>query len=190
MPEKIKIKKTTLNAIGLLVIIAVIASYFIFFSAKGSVTSNVEESGNIGTAVGDFAPSLAFETIDGQTLTVDDLKGERVILQGFASWCPSCKIQAQEIKIALASLDNVRVVSLDIWEGETADDVRNNFIIGAMNNDVPENWVFTAYEPDFVTTYQLYSMDATYILNERGVIIFKDPDVTRAEKFLEILGGE
>ncbi|MCH9028946.1 MAG: hypothetical protein IH819_04890 [Bacteroidetes bacterium] len=59
-----------------------------------------------------------------------------------------------------------------------------------MNNDVPDNWEFTAYEPDFVTTYQLYSMDATYILNEKGIVIFRDPDVTRAETFLRILGGE
>jgi len=187
--KELKIKKTTLNVIGVLVIIAVIASYFTFFSATGG-TGNVKESGNVGTSIGDSAPSLTFETINGETLTIDDLKGKRVILQGFASWCPSCKIQAQEIKEALASLDNVQVVSLDIWQGETADDVRKNFISGAMNNDVPDNWEFTAYEPDFVTTYQLYSMDATYILNENGIIIFKDPDVTRAEKFLEILGGE
>ena len=188
MTEQIKMKKTTLNAIGIVVIIAVIASYFIFFSST-KVTSYVEESGNVGTAVGDFAPSLTFETIDGETLTINDLKGKRVILQGFASWCPSCKIQAQEIKRALPSLDNVEVVSLDIWEGETADDVRRNFISNAMENDVPDNWEFTAYEPDFVTTYQLYSMDATYILNEKGVVIFKDPQVTRTETFLKVLGG-
>lgn len=189
MEEQIKMKKITLNIVGVVVIIAIIALYFTFFSSRG-VTGSVEESGNVGTSIGDFAPSLTFETIEGQKLTIEDLKGKRVILQGFASWCPSCKIQAQEIKKALPSLDNVQVVSLDIWEGETAEDVRIKFINGALNNDIPDNWVFTAYEPDFVTTYQLYSMDATYILNENGVVIFRDPDITRAKKFLEILGGE
>ena len=188
MTEQIKMKKTTVNIVGVVVIIAIIASYFMFFSSRG-VTGNVEETGNVGTSIGDFAPSLTFETIDGEKLTINDLKGKRVILQGFASWCPSCKIQAQEIKRALPSLDNVEVISLDIWEGETADDVRRNFMSNAMDNDVPDNWEFTAYEPDFVTTYQLYSMDATFILNENGVVIFKDPDITRSEKFLQVLGG-
>jgi len=190
---QIEVKKTSMRGIiGVIIIIGVIASYFFFFSPKGDISSNVKESGKTGIRIGDYAPSLTFQTIDGQTLSVSDLKGKPVILQGFASWCPSCKVQAQEIGKALVTLgDNVRVVNLDIWEGETADDVRKNFIndVFGSENNVPKNWKFTAYEPNFVTTYQVYAMDETYILDENGKIIFKDPTVTRAETFLKILGG-
>ena len=191
MSEQIKVKKTTFYCIiGLIIIIGLIASYFFLFSPTGNVTSNVKESGKTGISIGDFAPSLTFETIEGRTLTINDLKGKPVILQGFASWCPSCKVQAREIDEALSSLGNdVQVISLDIWQGETADDVRNfmSEVFGSSN--VPENWEFTAYEPDFVTTYKLYAMDETYILDENGKIIFKDPQVTRAKTFLRILGN-
>ena len=185
-----EIEKSTFNGIiGLLILVGVLSSYFFFFSSSG-VTGNVIASGKTGTAVGDSAPDLTFKTIDGQTLSINDLKGKPTILQGFASWCPSCKVQAREIRKALTSLgDGVQVVNLDIWESETADDVRNNFILDVFGSEsnVPPNWEFTAYEPGFVITYKLYAMDETYILDEDGVIIFKDPQVTRAETFLKIL---
>ena len=193
MPIKIEVKKTTFNGIiGVIIVISVIATYFFFFSSTGNITGNVKESGKTGIGIGDNAPPLTFTTINGQTLSISDLKGKPAILQGFASWCPSCKVQAQEIGKALVTLgDNVQVVNLDIWEGETADDVRKNFIndVFGSENNVPKNWRFTAYEPNFVTTYRLYAMDETYILDENGKIIFKDPQVTKAETFLKILGG-
>ena len=194
MPIQIEIKKSTFNGIiGIVILVGVITSYFFFFgSSAGDVTANVAESGKTGLSVGDFAPPLTFTTINGQKLSISDLKGKPVILQGFAAWCPSCKFQAREIGKALVSLgNNVQVVNLDIWQGETADDVRNNFIndVFGSENNVPPNWEFTAYEPDFVTTYRVYAMDETYILDENGKIIFKDPQVTKAETFLRILGG-
>ncbi|MCH7770693.1 MAG: TlpA family protein disulfide reductase [Bacteroidetes bacterium] len=170
--------------------------YFIFFGSSGSVTGNVKESGKTGISVGDFAPDLTFKTIDGQILSIRDLKGKTVILQGFASWCPSCKFQAGEIGKVLDSLgdkgDNIQIISLDIWQGETADDVRKNFIpdVFGSENEIPRNWEFTAYEPDFVTTYRVYAMDETYILDENGIIIFKDPQVTRTKTFLKVLGDK
>ena len=191
MTGQIKVKKSTIaGVIGLIIIMGIIASYLFFFSSSG-ITGNVIASGKTGTSVGDYAPSLTFETINSQTLTVNDLKGKRVILQGFASWYPSCKVQAREINKALPSLDNVQVVNLDVWEGETAADVREKFISDVFGSEdrVPNNWVLTAYEPDFVTTYRLYAMDETYILNEKGIIIFKDPQVTKTETFLKVLGG-
>lgn len=195
MPEQIQIevkKSSVVNGIiGIVILIGVIASYFFFFGSTGDVTANVAESGKTGLGVGDFAPDLTFTTINGQKLSISDLKGKPAILQGFASWCPSCKLQAQEIGKALVTLgDNVQVVNLDIWEGETADDVRKNFIndVFGSENNVPPNWEFTAYEPNFVTTYRVYAMDETFILDENGKIIFKDPDVTRTETFLRILG--
>ena len=198
MPLQIEVKKSSVlnGIIGLVILVGVIGSYFFFFgSSTGDVTANVVESGKTGISVGDFAPDLTFTTINGQKLSISDFRGKPVILQGFASWCPSCKFQAREIDNALKTLgdkgDNIQVIELDIWQGETADDVRKNFIndVFGSENNVPKNWEFTAYEPNFVTTYRVYAMDETYILDAKGKIIFKDPQVTGTETFLRILGG-
>ena len=190
MVIEIKIKKTTLIGIlGVMIIAGIVISYSLFFGLK----DNTKESEKIGIAVGNYAPPLTFETVEGQKLALSDFKGKPLILQGFASWCPSCKFQAQEIDKALETLgDDVQVVSLDIWEGETADDVKSGVLINDVfgsYDKVPENWQFTAYEPDFVTTYQVYGMDQTYILDENGKIMYRDAGITPAETFLLFLGG-
>ena len=172
-------------------VFGLIALILLFSSPTGNVTANVEETGVTGISVGDNAPSLAFKTIEGQFLTLDDLKGKPVILQGFASWCASCKIQAQEIKNALVYLgDEVQVVSIDIWRGETPIQVKTNYVknIFSSENEIPENWKFTAFEPDFVSIFEAYSMDQTYILDRNGKILFKDPGISTTEEILSILG--
>ena len=38
-----------------------------------------------------MAPAFAITTIDGQHLTLDDLKGKVVLIDFWAAWCPSCR---------------------------------------------------------------------------------------------------
>jgi len=171
-------------------VIGFVAIILMFGSPTGNVVTNFEETGEIGIEVGDIAPNLSFKTIEGETLSIDDLKGKPAILQGFASWCASCKFQAQEIRKALVSLsDEVQVVSIDIWRGETSEQVKKNYInnIFSSENEIPKNWQFTAYEPDFASIYEAYSMDQTYILDENGKILFKDSGITTSVEILDIL---
>jgi len=49
MTEQIQVKKSTFKGIvGVIIIIGVVASYFFFFSSSGSVSSNLEGSGEVG----------------------------------------------------------------------------------------------------------------------------------------------
>lgn len=55
-----------------------------------------EEAG--GIAVGEVAPDFELENLDGEKVKLSDLKGKKVILNFWASWCPPCKKEMPEMQ--------------------------------------------------------------------------------------------
>jgi cytochrome c biogenesis protein CcmG/thiol:disulfide interchange protein DsbE len=44
------------------------------------------------------APHFAITTFDGQELTLDDLRGQIVVLNFWASWCGPCRLEAPDLQ--------------------------------------------------------------------------------------------
>lgn len=61
----------------------------------------------------------------GETLRIDELNGQVVVLETMAIWCATCRIQQNEARKALASLDDDRIVyvSLNVDPNETEADL-------------------------------------------------------------------
>ena len=51
-----------------------------------------------GIEVGMKAPELKLKTLDGKEVALSQLKGKKVILNFFASWCPYCQAEAGDLE--------------------------------------------------------------------------------------------
>lgn len=72
--------------------------------------------------VGQEAPSFRGETVDGDSLSSEELRGRVVILNFWASWCPPCRVEHDVLRRAERTYpDSVaRVVGVVYQDGRSA----------------------------------------------------------------------
>src|SRR5690625_939435 len=52
---------------------------------------------DIGLERGKVAPDFTLQTLHGETVSLSDLRGEKVLLNFWASWCPPCHAEMPDL---------------------------------------------------------------------------------------------
>jgi len=77
------VQRWTIGLVGLILVL------FVAFLAWGLIRTNVSEQRAAGEA-----PPFEFTTFDGETITLESLRGQGVVLNFWASWCDPCRDEA------------------------------------------------------------------------------------------------
>ncbi len=105
------------------------------------------------------------EVVDSDTVLFDirALKGKKVIVSFYASWCPNCITELKEINsIKSEKLSDVTVLAITDESIEKMVNFKNN----------------THYPFTFVTltnnfnTFGIFSIPTTYLLNTKGEVVY------------------
>ena len=68
----------------------------------------------------DPAPEVSFQTFDGETVTLAQFRGKPVVLNFFASWCPTCVAEMPDFEAVHAKLgERVTFVGLALQDDPT-----------------------------------------------------------------------
>lgn len=119
--------------------------------------------------VGDTLNVPAIQTLDGQTVSPDSLKGKYVVLQIWASWCPYCHNQNMNLKkfVGEYGKGQIQVVGLSIDKKVSAalDYIKKhdlNFPNGMMPADLSAK------------IGKLRGIPTLYVIDPEGKIVQKD----------------
>ena len=70
-------------------------------SEATSITTNndgMSDLDSIGLQVGHMAPDFELTTLDGETIKLSEFRGQRVMLNFWAAWCPPCRTEMPDMQ--------------------------------------------------------------------------------------------
>ena len=132
--------------------------------------------------IGDLAPAFVVETLDGPTISLDDLRGKIVLLTFFSSACPDCHAQFEHIKSRITAFDSSKFHFLPIARNENRATVEQFRLENGYTFDM-------GYDP----TGEIYALYATryvprnYLIDTDGHVlsISAEPTENQLNELLE-----
>ena len=123
-----------------------------------------------GLQQGDAPPDFEMKTLAGDSVTLSELKGKKVILNFWATWCPPCRAEMPHMENYYKNLseeDNVELVSVNLTTAENSGVKAVQEFVDAYELTFP---ILLDEEDRGMSDYQVFSIPTTYILKTDGTI--------------------
>ncbi|MGN6295880.1 MAG: TlpA family protein disulfide reductase [Ginsengibacter sp.] len=128
-------------------------------------------------------PSFQIMDVEGHTLNLADLKGKKVLVNLWATWCPPCRVEMPSIEKLYQKVNKEKVVFVMLSLDE--------------NFDLPKQFVkanklqLPIYYPseNLPAMFNTRGIPATFIFNEKGELIkaHEGMDEYNTEAYVQLL---
>jgi len=141
-------------------LVGVVALVALFFMTLDRENKDVLPSPLIGQAFPGFE-MVALET--GETVTVEAIKGEKVLVNVWATWCPTCKAEHAFLN-KLAAEQNIRIIGINYKD----EDVKAKQWLESFGNPYEVN--ITDPAGKLGLELGVYGAPETFLVDANGVI--------------------
>jgi thiol-disulfide isomerase/thioredoxin len=144
---------------------------------------------NIGTAImkgpliNESAPNFTLQTVDGEKVTLSDLKGKKVFINFWATWCPPCRDEMPEIEQYAKENPDIVVLAVNLRNTEKSDEAVHNFI-KEFEYTFP---VLLDQKGNVGNAYKILTLPTSYFVNTEGIVQFKFIGPLNLEKMNELV---
>lgn len=122
-----------------------------------------------GLEKGQLAPDFTLKTLSGETFHLSDLKGKKVVLNFWATWCPPCKIEMphlQEYHEQYAKEEDFVIVGVNLTHTEVSKEKVKQFV-DSYELTFP---ILLMEEKGVDDLYQILTIPSTFMIDSEGRI--------------------
>jgi peroxiredoxin len=126
-------------------------------------TTSQTTASNEGLAIGAKAPDFELKTLAGETVKLSNLRGKKVMLNFWATWCPPCKAEMPAMEqLSKQTEKDVVILAVNI---DPQLDVQGFIDENKITFPIPLDTDDKVNE-----TYQVISIPTTYFIDSKGII--------------------
>lgn len=118
-----------------------------------------------GAVVGDRAPDFQLQDLEGNEVSLSSLRGSPILLNFWATWCPTCRLEMPFIQEVYQEWTDKGLVILAIDMGESAATVRD--FMQNNNYTIP---VLLDTRRVVSQKYNVTAIPTTFFIDRNGVI--------------------
>lgn len=133
------------------------------------------EEQKIGLKKGDTPPDFTLTSLDGKEVTLSELRGKKVILNFWNTWCPPCKAEMphmQDYYEQYGKKEDVEILAVNLTAGErdvTADAKINTVMTFKNSYDLTFPILIDA-KATVEKKYQILTIPTTFFIDSKGTI--------------------
>lgn len=139
---------------------------FLFLVVTLPLSYNVhaEEDRLPGLKIATEAPDFTLKDLSGQSISLSDYRGRKVILNFWATWCPPCKVEMKDFQTFHLQKKDQDIVILAVNI-----DPKSN--VKGYIEKMGITFQVVLDEGDEVNEqYEVFAVPTTYFINENGII--------------------
>lgn len=153
-------------------------------SETGSTGETSEESGEI-THEPELAPSFELKTLEGDTVTLEDFKGQYVFVNFWATWCQYCDEEMPDLMaFQKAHKEEMTVLAINVKE-------KSDVVQKYIDENKLDLKVLMDEDGTVSELYQVSAFPTTFLIDKAGKVIGYVPgkltakDMESAYKYLK-----
>lgn len=164
------------SAYALVVLALILVAYILVKPADTEETTNkqsdVQETATTqaktGLEVGNIPPDIPLIGVNGEQMKLSDLKGKKVFLNFWATWCPPCRGEMPDIeKMHQQYGDDLTIVAISSSEAKAT--------VTTFLKEFPYTFnIYLDEKSEISQIYQLMSIPTSYFIDENGMIQKKE----------------
>ncbi|AXI08361.1 redoxin domain-containing protein [Oceanobacillus sp. 143] len=128
--------------------------------------SNADDT--VGTEIGNIAPDFEIQSLDGERVKLKDLRGKRVMLNFWATWCPPCRVEMPDMQ-KLHENEDIIVLAVNLTDSEMSQNDITTFV-NEFGLTFP---VGLDKSGEISKLYKINPIPTTFMIDSDGIIRFK-----------------